>query len=93
MKAALVALALLFPAWAAHAELPAYVLDKEYQSCAGDGQDEGRNAYCACVRDSMRNWSGQDYADTAQAAAAKSGGATPDKIAEVAKECLAKTLH
>ena len=91
--AALVGFLLILPSLPAHAELPEYVLDKEYESCAGDGQDQERNSYCACIRDTMRGWSDQDYADTAQAAATKNGAQVPDKISEVAKLCIVKTLH
>jgi len=91
---ALSLVSITLPAWA---ELPSEVLDKEYTACAGDGQDLQRRAYCACVRDEMRNWTEQDYMDTAQGAAASnnggSGGITPAKLTEVAKECIAKTLH
>jgi len=91
----LMGLFLALIAFPARAELPPEVLDKEYEACAGDGQDAQRDAYCACVRDQMRNWTEQDYMDTAQAASASHGASavTPSKLTEVAKECIAKTLH
>ncbi len=74
----------------AQAELPDYVLDKDYQSCIADGKDANRDAYCACVRQGMRGWSEQDYMDVAQAAKA---GLVSDRLGVLAKQCMAKTLH
>ncbi|MDR3448809.1 MAG: hypothetical protein P4M15_03510 [Alphaproteobacteria bacterium] len=59
------------------AELPAFILDKDYNACIADGTDTARNTYCACVRDGMRNWGVDEYlAMVAEASQA----ATPDKV-------------
>jgi hypothetical protein len=87
-------LVLLLAAAPAYAQIPEELLTKDYQNCSGDGTDSQRNAYCACVRDGMRNWDLQTYIQTAtEAAAAASSGAAsqmPGQLETLAKACIAK---
>ena len=88
-------LAVLLLAGAARAAIPDYALDRDYKNCVGDDNDPQRAAYCNCVRDGMRGWSENDYAQIAseQAANANTPGAIPSQIADLAKACIEKVLH
>jgi hypothetical protein len=89
------ALALVLFAFPAHAEIPDYVLDRDYQGCLGDDKDPDRATYCACVREGMKNWDLDTYVKTAMQAAASSGSANkvPGKLEELANSCISRVLE
>jgi hypothetical protein len=93
------ALALTFLALPARAELPDFVMDKDYENCmGGDTGNAPRATYCACVRDGMRGWDINDYMAMAQeAVAAQAAGgdpaSPPGKLGDLAKACIAKAMH
>ena len=92
----ILALALTLAVFPAVAEpLPVEALDKDYQNCVGTDTDPNRAAFCACVRDGMKNWDLDTYIQTAtEAAAANSAGQSPGgKLNDLAKSCLSKTLR
>jgi len=76
--------------------IPDYVLDKDYSSCMGGtdaAADAARDAYCNCVRDGMRSWDLESYANIAlEQSKSANPQAAPPKIEELAKECIAKVL-
>ena len=77
--------------------IPAYVLDKDFTSCMGGEnpeQDTQRRDYCLCVRDSMRNWSLEEYAQVATGESkAKTAAQEPVQLQLIAKACIAKIVH
>jgi len=82
----------------AHAEaIPQYALDKDYETCMGGSnqhQDPDRASYCTCVRDGMKSWDLDTYGALAsQQAKAANAQQIPQKIADLAKECIAKVLR
>lgn len=95
LAASLLVLALASPV---RAELPDYLLDKDYQNCVGaDTSDRQRIAYCECVRSGMQDWDMTTYVQAATqmaAAAASNPNAQPTgMIQTLAQGCLAKVMH
>jgi hypothetical protein len=93
-----IALSLLLSCATAQAEpVPEYALDKDFQNCMGGEapqKDPQRAEYCNCIRDSMKGWSLDEYGAVATEES-KAGGSTqnvPQKIAELAKSCIAKVM-
>jgi hypothetical protein len=86
----------VFLALPARAELPDYVLDREYQGCVGNDKDAKHAAYCDCVREGMRGWSEDDYVAASMQTLAASPGSkaqTPNILQDLAKSCIAKVLQ
>lgn len=81
---------------AAHAQTASQSADALTQSCMGgeDPQkDPERAQYCACMRESMANWTDEDFKQVAaEAAKAHSAGQEPTKLQELAKACITKVL-
>lgn len=98
MKTALViCLAMVIGVSAAQAEpIPDYVLEKDYTSCMGGEtpqQDPARQQYCLCIRDSMKNWTLDEYGQVAtEGAKAHEAGQEPAQLQDIAKQCIAKAL-
>lgn len=93
----IILLLLLVATASAHAEaIPQYALDKDYETCMGGSnpqQDPERAAYCNCVRDGMKSWDLDTYgAIASEQAKAANAQQIPQKIAELAKGCIAKVL-
>jgi hypothetical protein len=94
----LFAIALIALAQPVRAELPDYVLDRDYQNCLGVGEvDPQRAEYCTCVRNAMRSWDIDTYGNVAtQATTTANLGASaqpPAQLSDIAKACIAKVLH
>lgn len=91
----LIALVCALAAIPANATVPDQYVDKEYESCAGNGQDPKRNAYCACVRDDIRKWDMAEYDAMLEEMATSmlGGGAPPEKMNNLAKSCTSKVMR
>ena len=92
MKADLLtgSLLLILSVASAHAALPDEVLDKDYQNCMGETDDERRAVYCGCVR----NWDLDAYAAMAtNISNAGNNAPLPDELSALAQSCLAQALQ
>jgi hypothetical protein len=76
--------------------IPEMVLDKDFTSCMGGEtpeKDPQRAQYCQCVRDSMKNWSLEDYQQLAeQESKARNAQEMPASLQEIAKACITKIM-
>lgn len=76
--------------------IPQYVLDQDYLNCMGGNvktPDPERAHYCRCVMDGMRGWDLDTYGAVAsEQQKASNAQQVPQKIAELAKACIAKIL-
>ncbi len=73
--------------------IPETVLDHDYASCMGEvtaQQDPRRGAYCACVRDRMRRWDLDTYGNIAMEQLRSGNSQPPQKVRELAQECMAQ---
>ncbi|MDX2027352.1 MAG: hypothetical protein SFW62_01800 [Alphaproteobacteria bacterium] len=74
--------------------IPSTVLDRDFMSCMGGKdpkQDAVRNTYCSCIRDGMRGWTLEGYAEIAQQQQkAYSADQVPAAIKEIAEGCVAR---
>jgi hypothetical protein len=81
--------------YAAHADpVPDYVLQKDYENCMGgqtSQQDVQRAQYCSCMRNSMRSWDEEAYANLLLEQA-KTQVISP-VIEALAKNCMEKVIH
>jgi hypothetical protein len=97
MSAVLGCLLLVVSAMPARAELPDFVLDRDYKNCMGNDNNPKHAAYCACVRDGMKDWSEDTYAEMAmQTISALSGSKAqkaPAKLEDLAHKCISQTLE
>jgi hypothetical protein len=77
--------------------IPPYMLDKDFTSCMGGEnpqQDTQRRDYCLCVRDSMKDWTLEEYGQTAmEESKAHSAAQEPAKLQALAQACIAKVMH
>jgi len=76
--------------------VPKEALDQDFSACMGgetEQKDPQRAEYCNCVRDGMKRWDTQSYANVAQQAAQNpTTENAPAKITELAKTCISKIL-
>ncbi len=82
---------------AAHAEnVPESERDALVKSCMGGEspqQDPQRAEYCNCMRDSTKDWSAEDFKQTAdESAKAHDASQESPKLQEAAKACITKVL-
>ena len=80
---------------AAQAEpVPAYMLNKDFESCMGGEsaqQDPERNQECNCLRDTMKGWTLDEYEGLLlEEAKTRFTGEQSPKLQEVVKACVAK---
>ncbi len=100
MKKHLLVFGLCLMASVAHADstlVPDDALDTDYKACMGGNTpdpDPQRKEYCLCIRDSMKNWTVDEYAETALQGAKAPHDAEhqPPKLQDVAKACIDKVL-
>jgi hypothetical protein len=74
--------------------IPEYALAKDYENCMGGltpQQDVQRAQYCSCMRNGMRRWDANTYAEML-IEQARTQEISP-AIDELAKECVAKVLR
>ena len=93
MKKATFVLLLLIAVPAKADPAPAYMLDKEYETCMSgptQGLDQQKKNYCLCVRNRMASWDLDTFAQVAQSA--KNSSAVPAVLEDLAKACIAQTL-
>ena len=77
-------------------KVPAEALDKDFTACMGGQspqQDPERGEYCTCIRNTMKDWSVEQYEQVAmEGSKAKTADQEPQKLQEIAKVCISKVL-
>lgn len=86
----------IFLATPSRADLPNDVLDRDYENCLDGDKDPARTTYCACIRNGMKEWDVNTYAEAAMQGLSPSSN--PDtllsgKIGDLAKQCLSQALR
>jgi len=91
VKPCLLGLVAVLWAWPVHADLPDYVLERDYRNCLSGDRDPRRAIYCGCIRDGMKGWDEETYVRVVMQIAQASGKAnapTPSELQGLARQCL-----
>jgi hypothetical protein len=95
MKKFVFVFALTLANWSAQAQnLPAEVLDKEYDNCVnqpGTGSIAQKKAYCLCMRNKMASWTLDTYVNIAKEVEAS--GARSPTLEALTKDCFNRTAR
>ncbi|MDP9127390.1 MAG: hypothetical protein M3N08_03900 [Pseudomonadota bacterium] len=77
--------------------IPPAVLDKDFATCMAGAdlhKDFRRREYCACIRDSERNWTLDTYGRVAlEASKARDAAHMPAQLQEIARVCNARVAE